>query len=374
MAKRKTDALKVEAVGLGTFDRFTACEMNYNLTAPSEASFEIGDDDSWADFDDFVAMGTTYRVTLNGQPMMTGRIEARNVPITPDGAASVRFVVRTKLADANYASADPKTRVKDVSVKDFLLALYKPLGFTEDDFLFDADVSRNLITGVSKSSGRSPTDLEPIKEDAARVQPPESIFSAADRHLRRHGFMHWDAPDGKIVVGKPNDDQDPLYYFRLFKGSGAGANNLLDAEWNQDWSEIATILGVFGSGGKRDYTASKVRGFATDDDVIAAGFYRPVLIVAEGVRTKELAERAARRELSARSKQKDAWNFTIDGFSFWDGSRLTNYAFDTVADVVIDTVDGAVGAYFVHRVGMRRTPAEGDTTTISAIKKGIWVL
>lgn len=372
--RRKPDEVKVEAVGLGTLDRFTSLEIAQDLTGPTTAGFEVGDDATWNELRDFVEMGTAYRVFVNNRPVLTGRIEARDVPTDVGSGTSVRFTVRTKLADAMYASADPKTRVKDVAIKDFLLALYAPLGYTEADFVFDADVSRNLVTGKSKTTGKAPVDLEPMKEDQAKVQPPESIYAAADRHLRRFGLMHWDSPDGRIVVGAPNDEQDPLYRFTLVRKPAEGQNNVLGMTRVQDWSELATILGVFGTGGKSDYSRAKVRAFAQDDDAIAAGFYRPVVIVADGVNTQALAERAARRELSARSKLKDAWEISVDGLSFWDGASSTNYAIDTVADVFSDLVAGTAGAYYVHRVTMRRDAQNGDTTTLSAIAKGVWVL
>lgn len=374
---RPVDVVRVEAKtgsGLATFDRFTSLELVSDITGPSEAAFETGDDGSFRELRELIAHGTEYRCFLNDRLRMTGRVEMLDIPIDAQAGATVRFIVRTKLADAMYASAEPKTRVKGVSLKQFLIEVYKPLGYVEADFVFDADVARNLITGVGGSSGAAPSDLEPIKEEEAKVDPPESIYMAADRHLRRHGFMHWDSPDGKIVVGKPNDTQDPTYFFRLHIGPEAVQNNLLRATRSQDWSELATRIGVFGTGGKKDYSKSKVRGFADDAEMTAAGFYRPVIIVADGIKKAALAERAARREMSARSKRKDAWELTIDGLTWWDGYKSIPFAIDSVCDLETSAAGGPAGAYYVHRVISKLNTEEAGTTSLSVVARGVWQL
>lgn len=373
---RPVDQVRVEVETgnqLATFDRFTSLEISADLTGPSEAAFECGDDGTFGDLRPLIAHGNRYRIYINDRLQMTGRVEMLDVPI--DGAgATVRFVVRTKLADAMYASAEPKTRVKGVTLKQFLLDLYKPLGYTESDFVFDADVSRNLITGVSKSSGTAPVDLEAIKEENAKIDPPESIYAAADRHLRRHGFLHWDSADGKIVVGTPDDEQFPLYFFKLITGPESRFNNLLRANRVQDWSDLATRIGVFGTGGKKDYSKASIRGFAEDAEMTAAGFYRPIIIVADGIKKTALAERAARRELSARSKRKDAWDLTFDGLAYWDGYAPIPFAINTTCELETSAAGGPAGAYYVHRVVCRLNASDAATTQLSVVAKGVWEL
>ena len=184
--------------------------------------------------------------------------------------------------------------------------------------------------------------------------------------------MHWDSPDGKIVVGTPNDEQFPLYYFKMVAGAEATNNNLLRATRVQDWSDLATRIGVFGTGGKRDYSKASIRGFAEDADMTKAGFYRPIIIIADGINKQALAERAAKRELSARSKRKDAWELTIDGLTFWDGYHAIPYAIDTTCDLETSAAGGPAGAYYIHRVVCTLDPAQSTTTTLSVVAKGVW--
>lgn len=375
MTTRPLDTIRAEAVGVGSLDRFTSAYVANDLTQPAEAGFEVGDDGTWNDLENYIAPGTEYRVFVNDRLRLSGRVEVLDAPVDVDGAVC-RFTVRTKLSDACYASAHPATKIKDVTVKQFILELFDPLGFKESDFVFDADVSRNLMTGLSKTTGAPKVDLEPLKEDQARVNPPESIMQAAQRHLSRHGYMLWDAADGKIVIGAPNDQQDPIYDLRMFRGGQGQINNILSATRTRDWSELATTVGVFGVGkwGASTFLQAPFKAVTTDDDMLKAGFYRPILILNEALRTEAMAQRQAARELTNRSLRKDSWDFVTDGLSFWDGSEQTQWAIDAVANVAVEVAGGPVGPYLVHRVELRRDAQSGDASRISAVKQGIWKL
>ncbi|MCP4674341.1 MAG: hypothetical protein GY854_02250 [Deltaproteobacteria bacterium] len=375
---RLRDSVKIERVGgsgaNSVLDHFTSFVLVNDITQPSEASFELGNDGTWDSIADLIAIGTEYSVFLNDQLRLIGRVEMADIPVDASGGSVVRFTARTKLADAMYASADPSVGVKKTSVKDFVLALYAPLGYAESDFVFEANVARDLLTGVSTDGQGKPkkVDLEPMKIDAARVQATESVFDAADRHLRRHGLMHWDSPDGKIVISAPNDTQKPQYFLRLFRGKRGRENNFLSATRTMDYSEIPSRITVHGrtSGPPR----KKLKSVVEDSEVAGAGFYRPVVIPSEGLKMQSLVDRAAAREMSARSKRKDCWEIEIDGLSWWDGYKNTPWAVDAVCEIDSDVAGGPVGAYYVHRVMHRCDAMQGDITNISVLKSGIWRL
>ena len=378
---RRPDKVRVEiiqdsdgqTIGL-SFDRFTSLSVVNDITAPSEASFELGDDGTWKGLERMVSPGAQFRVFINDRVYITGRVEMTDVPADASSGAVVRFVVRTKMSDAAYAAADHNVKVKGVSVRDFVLKLYEPLGYKAADFIFDPGTARDLITGKISQGGQPQVPLDPLKEEQAKVQPGESIKECADRHLRRHGFMHWDSPDGRIVVGAPWDAQDPTYFFRMMRGKNGRENNLLSASRIRDYSQSPSILGVFGVGGKSDFTKAKVQFHAIDADVINRGFYRPVVIVAEGIKTQKHAEHAARREQSARNRRKDAFDLEFDGLSWWDGYRNIGLNTDTTCDIRSDVAGGPLGTYYVHRVERRRDTSSGDMSRLTVVRKGLWVL
>ncbi len=370
---RQRDKVVVEAVGVGQLETFTSFALVNDLMMPSEASFEVGDDGTWSALERFIAPGTKYRVFLNSALRLTGRVELNDVPTDLQGSV-VRFTVRTKLADAAYASADPRVKVAGVSIARFLLDLFEPLGYTDADFVFDADLSRNLMTGKSKVTGKVPTDLEPMREEQARVNPPETIMQAAQRHLMRFGLMLWDAPDGRIVIGAPNDQQQPLYYFRMLFGKMGRENNLLSANRVKDVSEVASTLGVFGVSAASGFAKARIKSVLTDDEMVKAGFYRPVIIVQNNIASQVFADRQAKREVTNRSKRREVWDLRTDGLSHWFNGQQIPYSIDTVCDIQTSAAGGAAGAQLIIRTECTRTANEGDQTRILALKKGLWAL
>ena len=374
MPQRPVDTIAIEGER-GRFDAFTSLEVTNDLTAPAEAAFEVGDDGSYRSLEKIVAPGSKFVVSLNGRTRLTGRVVTNDVPVDAAGGATVRFVVRTKLADAWYASADPKIVVQNATVKDIVLRAYKPLGYTDDDFVFRADVSRDIMTGKSSRRHDKVTDLARLEMQQAKVQPPETIYEFAERHLLRFHLTHWDSPDGRIVVGAPNDFQDPLYTFVCKRGPAGRANNILSAHRIRDISEAPTTISVVGvtrlvDDGKYD----RVQFAVSSTFVDPSRFHRPVFIVDQQIANRDQAFARAMRELVHRSKKIDAWEIGVDGWSFWDGQSATPYGIDTVADVNVDVAGGSTGPYLVHRTNIRRDPDNGDVANLTLTGRGLWRL
>lgn len=370
---RPIDSVELVSDTSGVFRRFTSFRIVNDLTRPSEMAIEMGDDGTWVELAPAVEFGTAWKCYLNGKIRMTGRVEYSDAPMDASKATTVRLTVRTKLSDAQYASASPDIAVKDTTIQDFVFQLYEPLGYTSEDFLLAADTAKDLITGRDIITGETPVDLEELQEDSAKVNPPETIYAAVDRHLRRFGLMHWDSPDGRIVIGSPNNDQPPLYNFHCARGEGSLLNNVLSLQRVRDATQAPSILGVFGQGGKKDWKQSKIRSVVVQPD-LDGRMYRPVLIVKEGIKNDSIAQREANRQVVNRIKSIDSWEIKVDGLSYWDGFENIPYAPDSIATILADTVGGPVGAYLVHKVTCERSAGSSDTTTLSVIRKGLWDL
>lgn len=380
MAKRPNrDTVLIESDTGGDYslvvDRATQYEIVTDIRAPSCARFELGDEGTWPSIRDAIKIGARFVVSLNSRPRLKGRLLTRNLAVSAGGGATVQVVVRTLLADAVFTACDPKIGVKNTTLKDTVLAAFKKMALAEADFVFKSDVSRNVITGKGGSSP-APPDLSTLKEDEARPHPPESIFAFVDRHLSRFGLMMWDAPDGRIVIGKPDDTQTPTYVMCARRGDAAKANNLLSATKTEDYEEVPASLWVYGVGGGKDQAKSRVK-FMRPDPVLSAvdpKLVRDAVIIDEGIKTQAQAEARARREMMNRSLAKDSWVLETDGFSYWSGSEAIPYGVDTVADVRVDVADVASGPYMIWQVTMRGNATSGHTTTLSAVGKGIWQL
>ena len=369
---------KVEIVtDSGTFDKIESCQIVNDITAPTEASFRLGDDQAYAEIDDLVFPAQTFEVRLNGKPRLKGRAET-NTYQGSDGV-ELELVVRTQLSDARYSSADPRVSVKKTSVEDFVLQCYKPLGLTKDDFTFGAFKAADLMTG--KASNGDFVDLEPIKEDQAKVNPPETIFAAVERHLKRYGATQWDGPDGKIIIGRPDDEQAPIARLICTRQNRGQGNNILAFRFIRDFSELAREIAVYGNSPGKDIFKSSIKGSAIDEDVDAITFggdlphfNRLAIMIDQQAKTQAQADRNAQRELSARRRRKDAFEIQVDGWTYWNGSESIPWANNTTVDVDIEMLGGNQGRYLIVRTDLEYSTDNGLTTSLTMVAPGIWVI
>lgn len=379
MAKRVRDTVLIESVQGGGFsivvDRATQYEVATDLLAPSAARFELGDDGTWSAIRDALGIGAQFAVSVNDKPRLTGRLLTRNLAVSGDAGATVQVVVRTKLADAMFTAVDPKIGVKNTTLKAILLAAFDRMGLTESDFIFRTDVARDLVTGRSKGGQETP-DLAKMKEDEARPHPPETVWSFAERHCSRFHLMMWDAPDGRIVVGAPDDAQDPTYYMTAHRGIAAATNNLLSAQKTEDFEEVPAEMWVYGVGGGKEQTRARIK-FMSADPVLAGVepfLDRTAMVIDESIVTQAQAVARARRELMRRRLMSDSWVLETDGLSYWTGSERVPYGIDAVANVAVDVAGGANGAYLVYQTRMTGSANGAHTTSLTCCGRGIWAL
>jgi len=379
MARRERDTVLIESVqGKGfsiVVDRATQYEVVNDLLAPSSARFELGDDGTWSVIRDAIAIGGRFQVSVNDKPRLTGRLLTRNMAASSDAGATVQVVVRTRLADAMFTTVDPKITMKNATLEQVLLKAFDRMQLTKADFIFKTDLARDLFTGRGRGGSVTP-DLAALKEDEARPHPPETVYAYADRHLSRFHLMKWDAPDGRIVVGAPDDAQRPLYLMSAHRGSAGKTNNLLSAQKTEDFEEVPAEMWVFGVGGGKDQSRARIK-FVTVDPVLAAVdpfLDRTAMVIDESIVTLAQAEARARRELMRRRLMSDSWVLETDGLSYWTGSERIPYGIDTVADVRVDVAGGANGAYLVYQTKLAGSADKAHTTTLTCCGRGIWAL
>lgn len=382
MSRSPIDVVRINALGVPSnttlfdfnFEDWTSFRVTNSIVAPAEAAFELGDETGWQRIQTLCGLGAEFCVVVNDRPRMLGRVEALSSPCDAEQGTVQSFVVRTKMSDAVISSAPQKVQLKGASIKDFVLACYAGIGLRESDFDFRGDVSRDLMTGKGSRGQRPPRELDPLKEEQAKVNPPESIYSAVDRHLRRHGYLHWDGPDGRIVVAAPDDQQEPMGMLCCYRHPSGQMNNLLSIERTNDVSQAPTRLGVFGISAGKDTSKTRLFGEQRNQDLIDRGFRRSVIINDEAMKSRTLAEARARRELAIRNRGLDRLTVTADGLSYTEGSYRFPWSPDTVFDVVVTHLGGAIGNYFVEEAELSRSAVQGDNSRITMVKQGVWVL
>jgi prophage tail gpP-like protein len=386
MTGRYKDEIRIEADGV-VFDAFEEVEVTHDLMKPAEAKIVFGDDGS-DKLADLLAPGTTWRVFVNRSIHITGRAEINEADSSGDNGTRFSITIRTKLSDAMVASADPKTKVNETTIADFIEALFEPLGYSALDFNFaGAAKARQLITGATREETVQRKDLESIQAQQAKAQIGESIYECARRHLERHGLMLWDHPDGRIVVGAPDDGQAPIYRFRSKRDrSQWPTNNLIAYRKVRDWSGVPSKVSVFGATiTKGDIVyplltvkgeTRSIKGVAINDPVDAVAqetehFKRAVSIQATGLRTSEQAQAKANRELSRLRMRQDAWELVVDGWGYLENGAIYTFGVNTVANIDTDVLGVAPGDYLVVRVTMRWRDTEGFISALACVAKGI---
>jgi hypothetical protein len=401
-------------------DRPTTYEVTTDITTPSEARIEMGDNGTWSALRDAIAIGRKFRVAINDRPILSGRMLVRSLPITPEAGATAQLTIRTVLADAAFTSCKAFS-VKGATLKDILLKAYATLGMTEGDFLFDADVARDMMTGRGKNTS-SKVALEKLTEQDARVQPPETVYSFVDRHLRRHGLLHWDGPDGRIIVGKPSDSQIPIYSLQCMRSSPRG-NNVLSVQRSQDYEQVPSMISIWGQGGKQAYGRAPINAAvmnakmvqinkinkqleggtlpkdqrdalqaavdALEESYIAPpitttlqdavvsrlAMNRQIAIIDESISTQALAEARARREMAQRSLNADSWDVKVRDWCYRDrNNRLVPWAVDTCAGLIVDTASPVSESCYIWRVIRSGNPMDGHATRLTLSARGVWVI
>lgn len=383
---RPRDEIVVETA-LGSCQIASSIRLSQDMQDMSQIFLSCGDERAWKQITAIFHPGQVARLFLNGRLQFTGRWEINNVPADAHGGVTAELTARPRIADARYTTAVKGTALRpnedgdlsfqNVSLKTFILALFAPLGYTAADFQFDATADRDIITGQKTGLPRL-VNLEPIQEGRAKVQPGETVWDCFQRHLKRFHLMAWDGADGRIVVGKPDDMSAPLYWARAKFGALSGQNNVLSAHRTRDWSEVVSEVRVTGATQGDDGDPRPILGVAGDAEVLSTAnsighFSRRLLLPLDGqFASQGLAESRARRELALRSKNKDAWELTFDGWAFWDGARSIPWAVNATIDVDVDTigVDGA-GRYLIHKVQRTLDVHGAGTTTLSLVAPGI---
>jgi len=354
---------------------YSSVELIVDMHGPATITLQVGDDGSWRDLSKIFYPGEPCKLYCAQRLLFTGRFETNKVTTTASNGALAHLVARTKLADARYTTANTDVKVTDVTIKQFVLAIFAPLGFTEADFVFDATADRNLVTGV-RGRDVAPVDLEPMQEAKAKVQPGQTIYDEATRHLKRYHLAMWDGADGKIIVGAPNDKQPPIFTLRGKRG-GRSSNNVSGADRTRDWAEVAQRVEIVGKSSNDSADQKPIKGVATDDDVTAVfnktgHFSRVLSLPMDGPKTQEKAQAQAVRELSSRRKEKDGWSIPLDSWCFWDGKKLIPWALNTTVDIDVDSIgsEGA-GRYLIHKITRSLDVNAGPTASLEVAAPGI---
>lgn len=362
------------------FDAITSADVLSSVVRSSEASFEVGDDGSYRDIAELANLGTRFVAFVDETPRLRGRVEVLNSDVNARASSTIRFVVRTAISDLETNEVDLSIRVRDATIQQVIEAAVarktaEPApAIPAPRIIYTTDVARSIMTGMRGRGGKTAKTLQPLTEQEAAPHPGETQKAFIDRHLMRHGLLIWDGPDGELVVGEPDDEQEPIYFFRCLLGPQGAHNNCVIMSRTRDAGGAPTHLTIYGHGGGGGKTRSKISAVRTNDELISLGFDRRITLTESAIRTKDMAERTAARQFSERVRKVETVTISAIGHSFEDGGTRAAYAPDTVADLIFETLGGPLGPYYLEQTMARVSPSEGETTQIQLVRAGTWSL
>jgi len=326
--------------------------------------------------------------------VMTGIIDEVHITETRDGGASVTVTGRDHMAPIVDCDILPTVGIERSTLAQVgrkLLCETMPgqpkAFFRESDLVIDNDANRVILTGKPPSSGgvekflmsEAATIAATTKKATAKkvaravertieeVKPHagETIFGFLQRHAQRFGLLIWGSADGKVVFGRPNYEQSPLYTLRMRQGANGYANNVIAFSRRTSFKHRPSETHVYGKGASGDQMPTEVHAVVFDDEVHDHGLYRVLTVHDQGARTRDEAERKAQYEMSHRRQSGDVIHAVLEGHAEAQG---VCYAIDTIAAIKWDKAGIDDSRYVVSRT-FTASRHEGQRTTLDIVPK-----
>lgn len=317
------------------------------------------------------------RVAIDGVPIITGYIDERL--INESNGDTLQIFGRDKVGRLVQESA-PTLDFRGLRADELIAKVVKPW-FPK--VLLTNEANRTVQLGRGKKA-KSAAKLTTISGDVpkVRVEPGQSRWEVIEQICDQTGLLARSSADGSaLIVAKPNYDQEAN--FRLFMpsvGSKNGAESTLIGLGVRDsvaerYSRIIVVGSGAGTGVSYGAEVAARFGEAKNNPNTVDGegmhFQFPKrLVILRSVHSIEKAREMARREMARRDAQGRTLTAMAPGHGqLVAGSFVTMFAPDTMAHV-IDERTKTNGAYLITSCAYRSSRADGETTTMSLVRKG----
>lgn len=336
-----------------------------------------------------VQIGDRMVFAIDGATQMNGRVEEITDTSDPDQGDAIVISGRDLSGPAIRWHADPRTRLKGLTLEEVLTRLFAPLGIAVR-IGEDVDATRAVQVGTARtpSAGRSTRRLQHTV-DHARPQPGETIWQVADALCRRFGYMLWVAPhpdEGlSVVVDAPDYDGEVFYELRRryhpdrARGEERYTDdtNILTSTRRVSVRDVPTEVTVYtgsarGASLSSRATETVLNGGLFDEKInggytVSDGLQQPMHIRAQRSRTPSAARQTAQRAINDAMRGLRTYTCTVQGHGQpqRDGAvRL--YAVNTLAHVV-DDGRGIDERMLIHELTFRGDAGEsgGSKTSLT---------
>jgi len=327
------------------------------LTQPSHWSLRLGHGGVVAELLRRFPAGTPYKLYIGSVLQQSGLLEDRDASGGNDGA-TVTFGGRDALApllgcaDADHCFTDESYAGLVRSVLDTVL------GAGKYKLVFSNRENRNTQAATDLPEFGQPIDPQGVATGAAKVRPVrvkagDSWYVALRSQLDRAGLFLWAGADGSFVLSAPNTQQKPLARIIHRKDY----SNVIDFHFRDHTSTRYSRVVAHARGGGGKQGRQLTEGRYLDQEMVDAGFDRPLVIRDPKSSTPGQAEAIARRKIAESRRASWELAYTVRGHTTprIDGADRVVWAVDALVEVDSEILD-LHGVYWAEAVEFSRGP------------------
>lgn len=294
------------------------------------------------------------------------------------GGVVYDITCKTPLCTPYEGSVDPDLQIStqtDTPVVEVVLKALAPYGF--DRISGDGAAAASALTGKGIKGANAPIPVSVLKQSEAHAQEGETAYQFAARIFSRLAVCLRMAPDGQLLLGAPDYDQQASYALvqdpsRETAGDYFTGDIVIEDTNDGQFSECRVR-------GQRDESAGSTQTARPDVTVKATDinkYYPAYLGEQAGYKPKILRDKNARdvnrckvvAQLALGLPAKDAYTITgeVDGFKAKTGAL---WQVNTTVDVFIDA-DGIREKMWILERTFTQDKSGGQRTKIKLLRLG----
>jgi len=337
---------------------------------------------------DLFRPGKKFELLLAGSQMMTGAIDAREIPQAKVTNINVRG--RDVLAPLFDNCFEEDCAFNTDTYFKLTRAVMDKAGMKDVQLVADNSANRKIVGHIKYEAIGEREIVEQEKIDMCRAAPAstgpqrmvfESVkvkmgktyYAFLQEHYKLVGLMLWAFGDGSLCLARPNLNQPSAFVVSRMIGSTRGTreehSDVTVHCWKDDRTHRHSHVRI-----KNHFTDAckgpkKIYGEAIDDEMVADGIYKVAVYKEQNCKSLKDATYLAHRRLAEERRMGWQLSYSFPGHrqpSQFGTDGWTTYIPDTCCRVDDDEL-GIHGDFFVEAVTYRCGPEK--TTTIDLVRK-----
>jgi prophage tail gpP-like protein len=361
------------------------------FTVPSTFGLRVGHSDTCAQLLRRFQPGMEFRLSINGNVIQVGTID--NVDTGGSSGTEVNIAGRDRLALLWDSYLGSERTFKESTFAALVEQALEAQGYSQYTLTASNAANRQAVTGVQKTSetGRS-ASAERALEDVTgegfggnNAEKSSVIHNTIkgklgtrwleliQKQLSRAGLFIWAGTDGSFILSEPNAKQLPSYRIQRSSGvvaRGTGINTgVMTPQFRNQTDKRNSKAIVWGRTTGGEGARQKVRGEFVDEEMVAWGINKTIVVDDKDIKTAKEAEYAARRLIAEQRRAGWSLEYTVSGHStqslLQPGTRAI-WAPDTVVEVKDEFLD-INGNFYLSDVSFSRSD-KGTTTSLRLMR------